>query len=154
MKEVDQARWKLPSESCLFVTDDSLGAYLRDNSDEDVEEALRLLATDSEKYSQEFENIRAADLVLERFGMPTFMPSLGVPTFHYGHEPPNRFATWQAKFFSNAIREAGLIAIANGGIIYCPGNNHCSLTRKEVQELDKRSFKMLVAIIMALLIVQ
>lgn len=47
--------------------------------------------------------------------------SIGVPTWHYGHEPSNRFATWQAKFFHNAIREAGLIRIANCGIIFSPG---------------------------------
>lgn len=50
------------------------------------------------------------------------MPSLGIPTWKYGHEPSNVFATWQAKFFSNAVREDGLIQIANCGIIYTPGN--------------------------------
>ena len=31
--------------------------------------------------------------------------SLGVPTWFYGHEPPNLFATRIAKFFTNALRE-------------------------------------------------
>ena len=35
--------------------------------------------------------------------------SLGVPTWHYGHEPPNPFATAIAKYFRNATREAILL---------------------------------------------
>ncbi len=47
--------------------------------------------------------------------------SLGVPTWHYGHEPPNVFATAIAKFFRNAPREAVLLEICNGGIVFLPG---------------------------------
>jgi predicted Rossmann-fold nucleotide-binding protein len=47
--------------------------------------------------------------------------SLGIPTWHYGHEPPNVFATAIAKFFRNAPREAVLLEICNGGIVFLPG---------------------------------
>ncbi len=47
--------------------------------------------------------------------------SLAVPTWFYGHEPSNPFATHVAKYFSNSEREAGLLAIADGGIVYVPG---------------------------------
>lgn len=107
----------------------NLGAYLRDRTREEVEEALTLIATDHEKFTTEFDNMKAVELVIQKFGYPTHMPSLGIPTYHYGHEPSNRFATWHAKFFSNAIREAGLISIANGGIIYTPG---AAGTRQEI----------------------
>ena len=47
--------------------------------------------------------------------------SIGIPTWFYGHEPPNVFATGVAKYFSNAIREDVLLARCRGGIIYLPG---------------------------------
>ena len=47
--------------------------------------------------------------------------SLGIPTWHYGHEPPNPFATSIAKYFSNAPREALLLEICNAGIVFLPG---------------------------------
>ncbi|HSI85807.1 MAG: LOG family protein [Candidatus Methylacidiphilales bacterium] len=48
--------------------------------------------------------------------------SLGVPTWFYGHEPPNLFATHIAKYFENSLREEGLLAIANDGVIFAEGN--------------------------------
>ncbi len=47
--------------------------------------------------------------------------SLGIPTWHYGHEPPNAFATAIAKFFRNAPREAVLLEVCNAGIVFLPG---------------------------------
>lgn len=48
--------------------------------------------------------------------------SLGIPTWFYGHEPPNVFATHIAKYFENSLREEGLLAIANDGVIFAEGN--------------------------------
>lgn len=48
--------------------------------------------------------------------------SLGIPTWHYGHEPPNAFATDIAKYFANSVREEGLLSIARYGVIYAPGS--------------------------------
>ena len=47
--------------------------------------------------------------------------SLGIPTWHYGHEPPNPFATDVAKYFKNAIREDILLHLCTGGIVFLPG---------------------------------
>lgn len=47
--------------------------------------------------------------------------SLGVPTWHYGHEPPTPLATHVAKYFQNSVREHGLLAIAHRGIVFFPG---------------------------------
>lgn len=47
--------------------------------------------------------------------------TLGVPTWHYGHEPPNLFATAAAKYFRNALREAILLQICDAGIVFLPG---------------------------------
>jgi predicted Rossmann-fold nucleotide-binding protein len=47
--------------------------------------------------------------------------SLGIPTWFYGHEPPNVFATAIAKYFRNATREAILLQICDAGIVFLPG---------------------------------
>ncbi|MSS46510.1 lysine decarboxylase [Cutibacterium sp. WCA-380-WT-3A] len=47
--------------------------------------------------------------------------TIGIPTWFYGHEPPNVFATSIIKYFSNALREDILLNRCQGGIIYLPG---------------------------------
>lgn len=47
--------------------------------------------------------------------------TLGVPTWFYGHEPPNLFATAIAKYVRNAQREAILLEICQAGIVFLPG---------------------------------
>ncbi|HEY1081201.1 MAG TPA: hypothetical protein VGE29_03010 [Prosthecobacter sp.] len=48
--------------------------------------------------------------------------SVGIPTWFYGHEPPNVFATHIAKYFENSLREEGLLAVATHGVIFAEGN--------------------------------
>ncbi len=48
--------------------------------------------------------------------------SLGIPTWYYGNEPPNLFASHSGKYFFNSVREDGLLVIADGGIIFGPGS--------------------------------
>ena len=47
--------------------------------------------------------------------------SLGIPTWFYGHEPPNVFCDGIGKYFSNAIREDGLLARATAGLVVLEG---------------------------------
>ncbi len=47
--------------------------------------------------------------------------SLGIPTWHYGHEPPNVFSSAVAKYFRNAIREDMLLEVCDAGIVFLPG---------------------------------
>ncbi len=54
-------------------------------------------------------------------GFPDGGESLGIPTWHYGHEPPNVFATAIAKYFRNATREAILLEVCDAGIVFLPG---------------------------------
>jgi len=49
-------------------------------------------------------------------------PSLGIPTWLYGHEPPAPFATHIGKYFANSVREDGLLALAKGGVVFAPGS--------------------------------
>ena len=48
-------------------------------------------------------------------------PTLGIPTWFYGHEPPNPFAAQVAKYFRNALREDTLLNVCTGGIVFLPG---------------------------------
>ena len=48
--------------------------------------------------------------------------SLGIPTWHYGHEPPTVFASHIAKYFDNSVREDGLLRIATAGVVFAPGS--------------------------------
>lgn len=48
-------------------------------------------------------------------------PSVGIPTWVYGHEPSNVFSGGVAKLFSNAIREDILLRLSVGGLVCLPG---------------------------------
>ena len=54
-------------------------------------------------------------------GIPVRPRSVGIPTWFYGHEPSNVFADGIAKYFSNALREDGLLARCAAGIVVLPG---------------------------------
>jgi len=47
--------------------------------------------------------------------------SVSIPTWFYGHEPTNVFATAIAKYFTNALREDTLLHRCRGGIVFLPG---------------------------------
>lgn len=96
-----------------------LGAWLAGHSEEVVEEALGILSS-APKYSDEGW-LETALEVMHRFPSPQYF-SLGIPTWHYGHELATPFATHIAKYFANSIREEGLLALAKGGVIFSPGS--------------------------------
>ena len=48
--------------------------------------------------------------------------NLGIPTWYYGDEPPNLFATRSGKYFANSLREDGLVSVANGGLFFGRGD--------------------------------
>ncbi len=54
-------------------------------------------------------------------GIPERPRSVGIPTWFYGHEPSNVFPDAIAKYFSNALREDGLLARSDAGVVVLPG---------------------------------
>ena len=98
----------------------NLGAYLSEAPERDFRRALDDLAAVPGFLPSVSAWARSAAAVVERH--PEGTPSLGVPTWFYGHEPPNFFATHIAKYFANAIREAILLELCNGGIVFLPGS--------------------------------
>ena len=65
--------------------------------------------------------VRAARSVQERWPVEQAGRSIAIPTWFYGHEPTNVFATAIAKYFTNALREDTLLHRCRGGIVYLPG---------------------------------
>jgi predicted Rossmann-fold nucleotide-binding protein len=98
----------------------NLGAFLSESPDRDFRRALADLAAVPSFRPSVSAWARVAAGVVERH--PEGTPSLGVPTWFYGDEPPNFFATHVAKYFANAIREAILLELCNGGVIFLPGS--------------------------------
>ncbi len=99
----------------------NLGAFLAPHPDAALDAALATLAgPDADLYNQP-RWLSAAWEVREQANQQGG-ESLGVPTWFYGHEPPNVFAASVAKYFENSFREEGLLAIATHGIVFAEGN--------------------------------
>ena len=96
----------------------NLGAYMASYSEEQLEDALSIMAG-TLHYSEQKYFDDAHDVILK---YPRGAESLAIPTWFYGHEPSNLFASHIAKYFSNSIREDILLAISIFGIVFAPGS--------------------------------
>jgi predicted Rossmann-fold nucleotide-binding protein len=96
----------------------NLGASLATHRDEVLDAALdALAAVPSFRPSVQ----RWAGLAMEVRHRWPGDGGLGIPTWSYGHEPPNVFASAIAKLFQNSVREATLVRRCVGGIAFLPG---------------------------------
>lgn len=95
------------------------GAWMAGRSDEELLDALSIIGV-APIYSDD-QWLATAFRMMEQYPDPPF-ESLGIPTWHYGHELPTPFATHIAKYFENSVREEGLLALAKGGVIFTPGS--------------------------------
>lgn len=95
------------------------GAWMAGRTDAELLEAISILG-EAPAYSDD-NWLASAFKMMERFPDPPY-DSLGIPTWHYGHELPTPFATHIAKYFENSVREEGLLALAKGGVIFTPGS--------------------------------
>ena len=99
----------------------NLGAYFAPHADEALDEALALLAGEVDYKAHRY--LQLAVEARERWPRPEDGgQSLAIPTWFYGHEPSNMFASHIAKYFANSVREDGLLAIAKHGVIFAPGS--------------------------------
>jgi len=107
----------------------NLGAFLAPYDDAQLSDTLKTLAQTPESgapHTDDWLRTAAAargKLLGGDWKAPARPESanLGIPTWLYGHEPPNLFATAIGKYFFNSVREDGLISIASGGIVFGPG---------------------------------
>jgi predicted Rossmann-fold nucleotide-binding protein len=98
----------------------NLGAYLSPWPAA-LDEALALVG-DVPGYQPDLDAwVASAYAVRERWPVAEAGTSLSIPTWFYGHEPSNLFATGIAKYFANALREDTLLHRCRGGIVYLPG---------------------------------
>ena len=97
----------------------NLGAWLSPYPDDVADTAIALLAG-APDYRRGEPYRAAGQAVLDAFDDGG--ESLAVPTWFYGHEPTNQFASHIAKYFANSIREDGLLAIATRGVVFTPGS--------------------------------
>ncbi|MGW3148077.1 LOG family protein [Streptomyces sp. NPDC001177] len=97
----------------------NLGAYAAPFDDGMLTDSLQLLAKAPSFRPSVTDWARAAFEVRDRW--PGGGSSVGIPTWFYGHEPPNAFAAHIAKYFANSVREEGLLARSNAGVVFLPG---------------------------------
>lgn len=103
----------------------NLGALLAGEDDATVKEVRDLLTNEGfEDKAWRRTGMEARARILGRWDAepPAEKFSLGIPTWLYGHEPPNMFASHHSKMFFNSLREDGLVTLANKGIIFFEGN--------------------------------
>ncbi len=96
----------------------NLGGYFSSMSEETLEKAVIDMA--EQPVYQDDHYIERAYEVIEQH--PKGERSLAIPTWFYGHEPTNMFASHVAKYFANSLREDGMLALAQYGVIYAPGS--------------------------------
>lgn len=96
----------------------NLGAYFAAYEMADLEQAIKQLSRAPHYTDQGY--FESAKEILESF--PGGTPNLAIPTWFYGHEPSNLFATDIAKYFSNSLREDNLLAICLHGVVFAPGS--------------------------------
>lgn len=97
----------------------NLGATSAHLAEDVVDGFVERLASAASFYDDVNEFIAVAVAIAREIKQPTV--SLSIPTWFYGHEPSNPFASHIAKYFSNSEREDGLLAVASGGIVFVPG---------------------------------
>ena len=96
----------------------NLGGYFAAMSEGSLEKAVNDMSVRPSYQDDHY--IERAYEVIDRH--PKGERSLAIPTWFYGHEPTNMFASHVAKYFANSLREDGMLALANYGVIYAPGS--------------------------------
>lgn len=96
----------------------NLGAYFGNRTAEDLAAAISILSGAPSYKDDGFQDL--AEEVLQKY--PDGVSNLAIPTWFYGHEPSNLFASEIAKYFSNSLREDNLLAISLYGVVFAPGS--------------------------------
>jgi predicted Rossmann-fold nucleotide-binding protein len=97
----------------------NLGAYLADRSDTERDRAVDELAAAPPWSTDPAGYMGVADYIRARCAPGG--KSLAIPAWVISGEPISQFASHIAKYFSNSIREDGMLAVATAGIVFAPG---------------------------------
>jgi predicted Rossmann-fold nucleotide-binding protein len=100
-----------------------LGVYFVDRSEHELDTALEMLRAAPDYHGMNEWLLTGLEVRL-KFPPPDPQraQSLGVPTWYFGHEPPNMFASHVGKYFANSVREDGLVTIARHGLVFAKGS--------------------------------
>jgi predicted Rossmann-fold nucleotide-binding protein len=97
----------------------NLGAYLADRSDTDRDDTVDVLAAAPPWATDPAGYMGVADDIRDRFAPGG--ESLAISAWVIAGEPISQFASHIAKYFSNSIREDGMLAVATAGIVFAAG---------------------------------
>jgi predicted Rossmann-fold nucleotide-binding protein len=128
----------------------NLGAFLAPFDDDALADALTILRTapgtigrdsrfGADGWIETACQVRARLLGAWYAAEPDGAINLGIPTWFYGHEPPNLFATHSAKLFYNSLREDGLVTTADAGIVFGPG--HAGTVQEVFQDANQNYYR-------------
>jgi hypothetical protein len=94
----------------------NLGAYLASHADKAILGRAMAILNAAPTYEPDHGRFISA-MTSVRAELPGGATTLGVPTWVYPDEPVNLFCSHIAKYFSNSMREEGLIAIGDHGVV-------------------------------------
>jgi predicted Rossmann-fold nucleotide-binding protein len=97
----------------------NLGAYFAGRPKEELDAVIAELTRWPTYRGHEAQYVDSAHAITAR--RPAGAPSLAVATWRFDDEPISQFATHIAKLFQNSVREAGLLSIADAGVVYFDG---------------------------------
>jgi predicted Rossmann-fold nucleotide-binding protein len=97
----------------------NLGAYLAERPQDERDAAVDALAAAGPWADDPAGYMDVADGIRTRFAPGS--ASLAIPSWVNAGEPISQFASHIAKYFSNSIREDGMLAVATAGIVFAPG---------------------------------
>jgi predicted Rossmann-fold nucleotide-binding protein len=98
----------------------NLGAYLAGYDETTLNDAIAVLAKAPQYPGNQVAYVSAASEVRAKYKDSGV--SLAIPTWSYADEPTGQFSSGIGKYFSNSIREDGLLAIAAWGVVFAPGS--------------------------------
>ena len=98
----------------------NLGAYMSEREETDLMDALKSLSAFPDYTKDPKGYVNAASAVRAKY--TDSGKSLAIPTWAYSDEPTGQFSTAIGKYFSNSIREDGLLGIAQWGVVFARGS--------------------------------
>lgn len=126
---VAQVAWELARMGFVIVSGGgagimeaaSLGAYMSSCTGADLMKAVATLKRCPDFKSDPTASVESARAVRRECSDSGL--SLALRTWAYGGEPTGQFSSAIGKYFSNSMREDGLLAVAASGVIFAPGSS-------------------------------